>query len=72
MAQKVSMGRVVIYRHPGSADGKFPARESPAIVQEVIDEEETCRLFVIGPLGQHTDIVKKGDGPCQWSWPRMV
>lgn len=67
---KPTMGRIVIYNHPGSADGTFPARKSPAIIQEVINEEDgSCRLFVFGPLGQHMDVVKFGDGPCQWNWP---
>lgn len=73
MNQIVSMGRIVIYKHPGSADGKFPSRESPAIVQEVMDAETgKCRLFVFGPLGQHMDVVEQGNGPSQWHWPVKV
>jgi hypothetical protein len=73
MAQKVTMGRMVIYKHPGSLDGKFSPRESPAVVQEVLDEATgLCRLFVFGPRGQHMDEVTYGDGPCQWHWPVMV
>lgn len=30
-----TMGRVVKYLHPGSADGKYPPMESPAIIQKV-------------------------------------
>jgi hypothetical protein len=28
---KPSIGRIVIYHHPGSADGKYPPQDSPAI-----------------------------------------
>jgi hypothetical protein len=35
MELKPTMGRVVKYLHPGSADGKYPPTESPAIVQAV-------------------------------------
>lgn len=30
---KPSIGRIVIYNHPGSADGKYPPTQSPAIIQ---------------------------------------
>lgn len=67
---KPSIGRIVVYHHPGSADGRFPARNSPAIVQEVLSlDSGYCRIFVFGPLGQHMDCVYPGEGPCQWSWP---
>lgn len=69
---KPSIGRIVIYQHPGSADGKFPPQKSPAIIQAVLDEEGTCRLFVFGPKGQHMDECKQGNGPCEWSWPERI
>ena len=70
--QKPSIGRIVIYNHPGSADGKYPPQQSPAIIQNVA-EDGTCRLFVFGPKGQHMDDgLKQGDGPCQWNWPPRV
>lgn len=66
--KKVVMGQVVRYKHPGSLDGTFLPRYSPAMVQEVLDEATgRCRLFVFGPKGQHMDDVECGDGPCQWS-----
>lgn len=67
--QVPDMGRMVRYNHPGSADGKFPARQSPAMIQEVLSSDGLCRLFVFGPKGQHMDEVSYGDGPSQWSWP---
>lgn len=69
---KPTIGRIVIYNHPGSADGKYPPTQSPAIIQNVA-EDGTCRLFVFGPKGQHMDDgLKQGDGPCQWNWPSRV
>ena len=69
---KPSIGRIVIYHHPGSADGKYPAVHSPAIIQNVA-EDNSCRLFVFGPKGQHMDDgLIEGTGSCQWSWPERV
>lgn len=69
---KPSIGRIVIYNHPGSSDGKYPPQKSPAIIQNVA-EDGTVRLFVFGPKGQHMDEgLTQGDGPCQWNWPNRV
>ena len=65
-------GRIVLYNHPGSADGKYPPTQSPAIIQNVADDG-SCTLFVFGPKGQHMDSgLTQGDGPCQWNWPPRV
>lgn len=69
---KPTIGRIVIYNHPGSADGKYPPTQSPAIIQNVA-ADGTVRLFVFGPKGQHQDEgLTQGDGPCQWNWPPRV
>ena len=66
---KPSIGRIVIYNHPGSADGRYPPTVSPAIVQAVATNG-TLRLWVFGPKGLHVDSeIEQGNGPCQWSWP---
>ena len=71
-SQKPSIGRIVIYNHPGSADGKYPPTQSPAIIQHV-GADGSVRLFVFGPKGQHMDDgLTQGDGPCQWNWPPRV
>lgn len=71
--QKPSIGRIVLYKHPGSADGRYPAQFSPAIVQKVHDDGTSVDLWVFGPKGLHRDgPYKKGDGPCEWSWPSRV
>ncbi len=71
-AVKPSIGRIVIYNHPGSSDGKYPPQKSPAIIQNVA-EDGSVRLFVFGPKGQHMDEgLIQGDGPCQWNWPERV
>lgn len=68
---KPTIGRIVIYHHPGSADGKYAPQDSPAIVQHV-NEDDSCRLFVFGPKGQHMDDnLTEGTGPTQWSWPEI-
>ncbi len=70
--RKPSIGRIVIYHHPGSADGKYPPTDSPAIIQHV-NEGGSVRLFVFGPKGQHMDDgLLEGTGPSQWSWPPVV
>lgn len=70
--QKPSIGRIVVYNHPGSADGKYPPSQSPAIIQNVA-ADGSVRLFVFGPKGQHMDDgLLQGDGPCQWNWPPRV
>lgn len=59
----------VVYNHPGSADGKFPPKYSPAIVQRVNDDG-TVELFVMSVYGglffNHN--VEHGSGPSQWQW----
>lgn len=71
MEQKPSIGRIVVYNHPGSADGTYPPTQSPAIIQQVMDDGK-CRLFIFGSKGQHMDVHAQGDGPCQWNWPPRV
>ncbi len=69
---KPSQGRIVIYHHPGSADGKYPPTTSPAIIQNVAGDG-SVQLWVFGPKGLHTDSgLTQGDGPCQWSWPERI
>lgn len=68
-----TIGRIVVYNHPGSADRKFPPKQSPAIVQRV-NEDGTVELFVMSTYGgiffNHN--VSQGDGPSQWNWPPRV
>lgn len=69
---KPSIGRIVIYNHPGSADGTYPPTQSPAMIQKVY-EDDTVDLWVFGPKGLHKDgPYKEGEGPCQWQWPTRV
>jgi hypothetical protein len=72
ITSKPSLGRIVLYNHPGSADGKYPPSQSPAIIQHVAPDG-SCTLFVFGPKGQHMDSgLVQGDGPCQWNFPPRV
>lgn len=69
---KPSIGRIVVYHHPGSADGKYPPTDSPAIIQNVASDG-SVRLWVFGPKGLHTDAgLTQGTGPSQWSWPERT
>lgn len=69
---KPTIGRIVIYNHPGSACGKYPPTQSPAIIQNV-SEDGSVRLFIFGPKGQHMDEgLIEGTGACQWQWPARV
>jgi len=71
--QNPSIGRVVIYNHPGSADGKFGRMQSPAIIQRVNDDGsvELCTFSVYGGFF-FSHSVSQGDGPSQWNWPVRV
>jgi hypothetical protein len=60
---KPSIGRIVIYNHPGSADGKFPPKQSPA-GRDVV-------FSVYGGLFFNHN-VEEGDGLGQWHWPPRV
>lgn len=67
---KPSICRLVVYNHPGSADGKYPPRQSPAVVQ-VVNPDETVDLFVMSVTGGifFAKGCSQGDGPSQWNWP---
>jgi hypothetical protein len=73
MEQISSMGRIVVYNHPGSADGKFTPKKSPALIQNV-NEDGTVEMVVFSVYGglffNHN--VERGDGPSQWNWPVIV
>ena len=70
-----SIGKIVIYNHPGSLDGKYPPVQSPAVVQKVyklIDEDvDIVDLFVMSVTGGifFAKSVKEGPGPSTWNWP---
>ena len=71
--QKPSIGRIVVYNHPGSADGKFPPTQSPAMVQRV-NEDETVDIVVFSHFNGFffNKNVVMGAGPRQYNWPQRV
>jgi hypothetical protein len=73
MEQRPSIGRIVVYNHPGSADGKFGRVQSPAIIQKV-NEDGSCQLFVMSTSKGlwFSDNISQGDGPSQWNWPTRI
>lgn len=82
--QKVSIGRTVLYNHPGSLDGKYPPVQSPAVVQKVYIEQsvkdgaqcEHVDLFVMSVTGGifFAKAVEEGElgKGSSWMWPPRV
>ncbi len=82
--QKPSIGRIVVYNHPGSADGKYPPMQSPAVIQKVYTtavsdnpedgNKEVCDIFVMSVTGGifFGKSLSQGDGPSEWNWPPRV
>lgn len=78
--QRPSIGRIVIYNHPGSADGKYPPAKSPAVVQRVCLEnpndtdEYTVDLFVMSVTGGifFAKAIEYGEEGSHWNWPPRV
>lgn len=72
LIQRPSIGRTVVYNHPGSADGTSRPAQSPAIIQHVA-EDGSVRLVVFGAKGPHMEEgLTQGDGARQWQWPARV
>ena len=73
MEQKPSIGRIVIYNHPGDSTGKYPPMQSPAMIQKV-NEDGTVEMIVFSVNGglYFNHNVEQGDGKCQWNWPPRV
>ena len=79
--QKPTVGRIVHYIHPGSADGKWPIGViSPAIIQKV--HSDTCLdLWVFASTGFYIsrsiemEIEPEGSSErkgSSWCWPPIV
>jgi len=72
-----SIGRVVVYNHPGSADGKFAPKQSPGIVQKV-NKDGTIEMVVFSVYGGiffNHDVSEspiETPLPSTWSWPARV
>lgn len=80
MEQQPSIGRIVIYNHPGSADGLHAPKQSPAIVQKV-NEDGTLEMVVFSVYGglffnhnvrQSTAPEGANPDPSSWQWPTRV
>lgn len=74
--QQPSIGRIVIYNHPGSADGLHAPKQSPALIQKV-NEDGTLEMVVFSVYGglffNHN--VRKANfdmDPSTWQWPARV
>lgn len=71
---KPSIGRIMIYQHPGSSDNHYPPTQSPALVHKV-HEDGTVDAWVFGPLGFHKDNKLEVGEPGEFrklSWPPRV
>lgn len=74
--QKPSIGRIVVYNHPGSADGLHGKKQSPAIIQKV-NEDGTCELVVFSVYGgiffnHNVKRVEGEDFDSRWDFPVRV
>lgn len=78
--RKPSIGRIVVYNHPGSADGLHAPKQSPAIVQKV-NEDGTLEMVVFSTYGglffnhnvpKSTAYEGEQPTPSSWEWPKMV
>ncbi len=68
-ADRPTPGRIVLYCHPGSADGVHKARYSPLIVNSV-NPDGSVRGWVFGPTGIHLqERCVMGQGFQEWIWP---
>lgn len=73
MNRNLVIGRIVHYTSLGSADGKYPPEQQPAIITRVRDpEQKTVALQVFYPTGlflmdhvPFSETYEKG----HWSWP---
>lgn len=70
-----SMGRTVIYNHSGSKDGKFSPMKSPAIIQNVYDDNVVDLVVFSSAMGGGIFFARKiaiGDDSSRWNWPPRV
>jgi hypothetical protein len=67
--RKPKMGMIMCYNHPGSADMKFPPKQSPAMVQKV-NEDGTLELVVFSVYGglffNHNVVIGEGASQCSF------
>lgn len=74
--KKPTVGCIIIYNHPGSADGKYQPDVSPALVQRV-NNDGTVEAVVFSVSGglffAHNLLEYRGDygekKACKWHWP---
>lgn len=71
--QTATVGRIVIYSHPGGPDGTDNPRECAAVVTGV-DDDGAVSLFVMHPDGAVSSAhhVKHGTAFGTWHWPPLV
>lgn len=75
MEQKPSIGRMVHYRGPGTANGQFEPTTYPAVITAV-HPENRCDLFVMTKVGmmnlQNISHSESPEEASRWSWPPRV
>lgn len=78
-----SLGRIVLYNHPGDKTGKYPPKQSAAMIIGVHDDGTAdLRVFTsptwkdgvcIGAGGSYDNLkAEQGDEAFQWNWPPRV
>lgn len=73
--QRPTIGRMVHYRGPGTANGQFQPSTYPAVITAV--HTDTCvNLFVMTNVGMMNltsiQLAEEADQPSRWSWPPYV
>ena len=75
---KPTVGRIVHYVAPGSADGTYPPAHRAAIVTEVHSaphiEHATIAIAILNPTGMHfvtkcEYVAPELNSPYSWHWP---
>ncbi len=73
--QKPSIGRIVHYRGPGTANGQFKPTTYPAVITQIHNDTDV-NLFVMTNVGmmnlQSILLAEEPDQPSRWSWPPRV
>jgi hypothetical protein len=71
-----TLGRIVLYRSLGDADGRFPAEDHPAMVTGVnADGSVALTIFYRTGIFQMDGVLESVDEPTargRWRWPLRV
>lgn len=75
LEQPITIGRIVLYRHHGSAGGEFPPKDSAAIVTGIVEGDTVSLTVFTSDGGMHPHRAVKHDENLAggtWRWPPRV